>query len=388
MKLTSIFLSTMAAVAHAESPNRGLATLAQKWNLTEPLFAYGSNSFTLDFTVTDFIAQGMTQYSLWKAPDCQEGNESLVNSTAFKSKSTTDDPLFPQLGLFAAVRGDGDVADGGNVFLNMTFDPETISDSDIYTETTNDNQLTAEIRFCVRFGLWTPIELATPVEVNFLETVITLTVDLTDGFEIGSITVEPKDRLIRTANQAYEVVGYECNANQEALSDTERGAPRNQGGVITVCVEPEQVAKDDGLYMRSIDDFTFSRLATEALPSGARQVAIAANAQAANLLTTYDKTDCEGKIVCTFSTILFAQFYTSLGQVDGAGVASMQFGTTPPGVRKLRAGAREAQEDAAGAAEFDLQFDVNVAEVQGSGASTIGALVVSIAALFGAAALL
>ncbi len=53
MKFISIFLTTMAAVAHAESPNRGLATLAQKWNLTEPLFTYDSNSFTLDFTVTD-----------------------------------------------------------------------------------------------------------------------------------------------------------------------------------------------------------------------------------------------------------------------------------------------------------------------------------------------
>jgi ubiquinone/menaquinone biosynthesis C-methylase UbiE len=109
-----------------------------------------------------------------------------------------------------------------------------------------------------------------------------------------------------------------------------------------------------------------------------------------NLLTTYTPTNCAGNLVCTFSTIFFAQFSTSLGEVNGAFVASMQFGTTTPGLCKLRASAREAQADAAGAAKFDLQFDVNIAEVQGqdSGASTIGALCMSIAALSGAAALL
>jgi hypothetical protein len=386
MKLTSIFLATMAAVAHADSPNRGLATLAQKWNLTEPLFTYDSNSFTLDFTVTDYIAQGMTKYSLWKAPDCQEGNQELGTSDAFKSKTTSD-----VVGSvdFASPRGEGDVEAGGTVYLNMTFDPETISSSDIYTESEVDNQMIAVIRFCVRFGLWTPDTQTTPVEVNFLETLITLTVDLTDGFEIGSITVEPKDRLVRTANQAYEVVGYECDATKTRLTEADRILPRNQGEVITVCVEPEQEAKDDGIFMRSVDDFFFSRPGTTALPAGVRQDAIVDNVQAGNLLTTYTASECAGTLVCTFSTILFAQFYTSLGQVNGAGVASMQFGTTTTPARKLRAGAREAQADAAGAAEFDLQFDVNIAEVQDSGASTIGALLfVSIAALVGAAALL
>jgi hypothetical protein len=247
----------------------------------------------------------------------------------------------------------------------------------------------AVVRFCVRFGLWTPTTQTTPVEVNFLETLITLTVDLTDGFEIGSITVEPKNRLVRTANQAYEVIGYECDAAKNRLTELERTAPRNQGEVITVCVEPEQEAKDDGIFMRSVDDFFFSRPGTTALPAGVRQEAIVDNAEAGNLLTTYSPTDCAGTLTCTFSTILFAQFYTSLGEVNGAGVASMQFGTTTPTRRELRAGAREAQADAAGAAEFDLQFEVNIAEVQeGSGASTIGALFMSIAALFGAAALL
>merc|ERR1712137_386520 len=87
-----------------------------------------------------------------------------------------------------------------------------------YTESVINNQQTAEIRFCVRFSLWTP---GAAMEVNFLETLITLTVDLTDGFEIGAITVDPKDRVVRTANQAYEVIGYECSRTLDGNYFTE-----------------------------------------------------------------------------------------------------------------------------------------------------------------------
>jgi ubiquinone/menaquinone biosynthesis C-methylase UbiE len=109
-----------------------------------------------------------------------------------------------------------------------------------------------------------------------------------------------------------------------------------------------------------------------------------------NLLITYTPTNYVGTLIRTFSTILIAQFYTSLGEVNGAFVASMQFGTTTPGLRKLCAGAREAEADATGAAKFDLQFDLNIFEVQGqdSGASTIGVFCMSIIALSGAAAFL
>ena len=57
-------LATTSAVALANDDHRNLATLAQKWNLTEPTFEYESNTFSLTFEVTDFINTGMVDYSL------------------------------------------------------------------------------------------------------------------------------------------------------------------------------------------------------------------------------------------------------------------------------------------------------------------------------------
>jgi hypothetical protein len=211
----------------------------------------------------------------------------------------------------------------------------------------------------------------TPVEVNFLETLLTLFVDLTDGFQIGAIGVAPKDRLVRTANQAYEVNGYECSATSfDRLTDAERTRPRNQGEIIHVCVTPEEEAQTDGIFMRSIDDFAWTRGAD------IRQAAIESNREAGNLLTTYSHTDCEGSLVCKFSTILFAQFYATPGQVNGEGVASMQFGNDKTGNtrRQLRAD-RSLQQEGAGAAEFELVFDVNQAAARtqsGAGAFSMG----------------
>jgi len=221
----------------------------------------------------------------------------------------------------------------------------------------------------------------TPVEVNFLETLLTLFVDLTDGFKIGAIEVEPKDRLERTANQAYEVNGYECCATStNRLSPTDRARPRNQGEIIHVCVTPEQEAKDDGIFMRSIDDFAWTRGST------VRQVAVEDNREAGNLLTTYDHLACEGSEVCRFSSILFAQFYATPGTVNGEGVASMQFGTAKTGLtrRQLRATDRklQAEEEGAGAAEFELDFEVNQAEARTqSGAGSLSMGIAAIAAV-------
>ena len=381
--MTLISVSMAATIVSAKQADqqqqRHLATLAEKWNVTEPTFAYDSNTFSLTFAVTDFINSGMAQYSLWTAPDCQsDGGTSLDSSDIW----STPPSLVENAALAAANVFDGTdstqldsaLFNGREATINAAFDPQTISQSDIYTEQVVNDQTVAEIRFCIRFGLWTSSQMvATPVEVNFLETIVTLTVDMTNGFEIGSIEVEPKDRLVSTANQAYEVRGYECSANSfDPLSEAQQQLPRNQGEIIHVCVTPADEAQTDGIFMRSVDDFAFTR------GTDIRQVAVEGNREAGNLLTTYDFAGCEGTLVCRFSTILFAQFYATPGTVTGEGVASMQFGNTKSGQtrrgRQLVRSERDLQEatdgadaDAgagAGAAEFDLTFDVAEAAAQ------------------------
>jgi hypothetical protein len=213
-----------------------------------------------------------------------------------------------------------------------------------------------------------------------------LTVDLNDGFEIGAINVVPKDRLVRTANQAYEVRGYECTGTPnkfDALTDAEKSRPRNQGEIIHVCVTPEEEAKTDGIFMRSVDEFTFTCGDT------IRQSAIEENKAGGNLLTTNTPADCKGAEVCRFSTILFAQFYATPGTVAGQGTASMQFGNSK-GRRQLRADRDLESADSAGAAEFDLNFEIAQAEAQSdSGAGTTSMYTAAtVAALAAVAALL
>ena len=177
-----------------------------------------------------------------------------------------------------------------------------------------------------------------------METLVVLNVDLTDGFSIGSISVAPKQKLTKTANQAYHVEGFQCDANDVQLTPTQIAATRNQGSVIKVCVRPDQTGRNDGIFMRSIDSFSFVRDGTftqDAVVNGA----IASKATL----------DCgPGYAICSFETILFAAFYQSAGTVAGSGVASVQFGGS---ARRLRNGSRDLQAgQAAASSEFNLDF--------------------------------
>ena len=383
MKLASIIFAAMAASIQADDSHRELTSLATKWNISEPEFAYGSLSFTLDFKVTDYVVQGqdMVRWTIYDE-ECKPADGSaevqLIDSSG--SFPSGESAVATAQGLetvnitdstkFGFSHGAGSGVPSESYQIGIKLNPDTISDNtDLYQEFTVQNQLTAQIRFCTRFELWTPTNFynagsgttsvnPTPFEVNFLETLVTLTVDLTDGFEIGSIAVEPKDRVVRTANQAYQVVGFLCNPDNSVSTSTEA---LNQGSVVRVCVEPETEAKNDGIKMRSIDSFSFSR-------DTFTQQAIVGGSEAPNLLTTYDSGACRGSDTCAFETILFANFYSSVGAVNGAGVASMQFGTN----RRLRsAGSRNLQDDVAAAAEFELEFDVNQAAPRASSAAAV-----------------
>jgi hypothetical protein len=388
MKLTSLLFTAMAAYTQADDSQRGLATLAQKWNISDPSFTYESLSFTLAFGVSDYIRRDldMVKYTVWDENcDSAEGVSLWPAAAANGLTSVTDDTAT------SLEMSDNGAPTGGDIMsqdvgITIIIDPGTVSaNSNIYTEDTTVGAVTAEIRFCVRFELHTPNYLSTIVEVNFLETLVTLSVDLSDGFEIGSIAVEPKDRLVRTANQVYRVRGYQCGVGEFELTAAEKAATRVQGSVIKVCVTPDAEAKADGIYMRSIDSFSFNRDPLADTP--VVQVAILNKVEAANLLTTYSNSLCTGKEVCFFSTILFANFYTSEGQVDGSGIASMQFGEDSG--RRLRLGDRNLQDDAAAAAEFELEFGVEALTETPSGAASIGAMLMTgLIALSGVAALM
>ena len=81
-------------------------SLAQKWNLTEPAFAYESLSFALDFDVTDFVTNGMSDYSLWTSPGCQEEGIAIAKGEAGPWTETRLDDIDAQLASLTGANTD------------------------------------------------------------------------------------------------------------------------------------------------------------------------------------------------------------------------------------------------------------------------------------------
>jgi hypothetical protein len=173
MKTSAILFAALTSAVSAQGDQqRLLATLAEKWNLTDPTFAYDANTFNLTFPVTDFIGTGMANFSLWTAPGCQsDGGTSLTRDDVWSSAPR----LVENSALSSGTSQDSGSFTGRNATIVAAFDPQKVSASVIYNDTSVTGQASAEIRFCMRFGLWTTeaMGVTTPVEVNFLETLVT-----------------------------------------------------------------------------------------------------------------------------------------------------------------------------------------------------------------------
>jgi hypothetical protein len=341
--LLLMFTAVDSVQATSADEVRNLATLQEKWNLTANGFAYEELSFSLDYITSDFILDNMMGAEIYDS-QCQEGGV-LIPSTELSFTLVPD----------STAPGAGD--NERNVAVDIVLDPNTISNSATYSEQTLNGEVVATVNFCMRFSLST--NTVTPIEVNFLETIVTLTIDLTDGFSIGTITVQAKDIAVRTASQAYQVEGYQCDLFNEPLSEAELASSRNQGSILRVCVRPDQTARDDGIYMKYIDSFAWQRDYGGVI-GVVIQPAVENREAASNRLTNLYCTS--GDEVCAFESILFAAMFRTPGAITGNGIASMQFGNDPAVSRRnLRQSSRALQEEEPGVvatAEFQLDMEV------------------------------
>lgn len=351
------FLGFLGAVSGAATSQSGAQGLSDLWKITDPVPSIqpSAKKVTFEYTIDSALEKENLGYKVFTDVECKQGEQT---ASAFDTPIAADNGL-SFAGSFTSPKGT----------IVATLKPAGLSvgSSSYYTEDVINGQTRAKIQFCIRFSLFLP---AGNVEVNFQESIIIIFVDLTDGFQVTGIDVAPKERLIRTSTQAYEVTAQLCT-NTPTI-DSVTGGALNQGSVVCVEVFPETAAQTAGLVMRRIDSFVFN--ADIGTSDSVSQDAIT-NAQAADLLTAFDPTACNGATTCTWSTILKAGFYQPLTSSEGAsravtgdGVATMKFGT-----RRLGEDGRELQEeDGAGASEFDLNFDVNpAAPVDESSAATV-----------------
>lgn len=311
-----------------ESPqcyNRRLQDIEERWSISIPEFRYErSLSFYLDFEISEYIS-----------------SEDMISHMVLDSTCTNSyfgAGLLHTRGLRLPVSDRKQ-----NVGVAMWVDPQEISqDEEIYSEAVVNNQVTANVDFCVRFGLHTPP--STPggsIEVNYVEVIVSFTADLTDGFSIGTLSAAPYDRCEVEAQEAFEVEGYFCRDGLEATAITETPVI-NQGDQVKVCVRPVQRALDQGIRMSALKEFTWKLEG-----SGIEQAAIVDYAPAGNYLTNmYCQ---EGYAICHFESLLYATFFQTPGKVIGTGMADLQFGgessivSVSPKVRRKLNGNRRLQ---------------------------------------------
>ena len=339
-----------------------------------------------------------------------------------------DDVLFTKSGDY----GPDSIQDGFESIFNLPLNPQNPATN------IQDRDGQGMMKFCVRSSLGydgsTDQEKTLDEqfdfgykEVNFIESLITIFFDLTAGFEVLEFNVDPKERIETTAQQdTYELEAWLCDPNFETvtqfgdgimdkvfpapIADTflasEPDASKeffNQGALITVCVAPDDAAWLDGIRMNGITSFDWLRndLSTTAsnLPTGEigpiTQKAIEDGSEAGNSLTSYIESNCEnGKPYCTFSSILFADFYISQGVVSGSGSANLQFAA--PGGRRLGAPEEETAvrklQDEAAASPFDVSVPVDLTDegpgaLKTAGGAAYGIVFTSAIALLSAALL-
>jgi hypothetical protein len=203
------------------SLTRGLANLATRWDIQDPDFDFVNRQFMLKWEVSDYIQDHFASYSVSDGFDCKEGSNDITDSI---SNFNDNQVFFQTLGLRpdANTEWDSNPETSGNGFrdfrLFLAIQADTIAQAPIYY--TTGGEYRAKIDFCVRFSLYndSPSTLDA-TEVNFHETLISLNVDLTDGFEVDDINVVNKDRNQETANIACEVTGYECDLQNKPLTN-------------------------------------------------------------------------------------------------------------------------------------------------------------------------
>lgn len=274
--------------------------LALRWKIALGGVSYEGLTFDLHYNVSDYIEKRLVAYSIYDGPGCSASANFITQLSYFKAWVTEDaTPVGGGLGV-------------REITLSTQINATSITQSRVYTESNSE----AQINFCVRLSLYntdTTDPMAT--EINYYETAISLVVDLQDEFAIQSQVVEPKDKGVETASDAFFLEAFVC---------TEKGLPHSvsepfrQGEPVMVCVQPTAQAVEIGFRMRSIERFTFWQ-------GYVSQEAIVAGKVAVNGLT--DLRCDPGVVRCIFETLLTAAFFQGPSTVEGSGFASLQMGS-------------------------------------------------------------
>jgi hypothetical protein len=238
-------------------------------------------------------------------------------------------------------------ADASLAFTNTTSGDELDVELDIIQETISDsvhyqdlNGTAAIIGFCLRVDYNYVDGDGLTESINFYETNVTITVDLTANFTLTEISADrtSADSEAANADLAYPVEAYICLDDNSEVTNPEALA---QGSFLQVCVRIDDSVATENILVEDILTFVVSQPDSTTTNSETITNAVA------DPLT--DKVCLESGI-CNVKTQLQSKFFTDINpgnlRVDGVailafGKASLMPSSAPtvgtPAIRRLRA---------------------------------------------------
>lgn len=195
---------------------------------------------------------------------------------------------------------------------------------------------TASMKMCLRYSLWSPknSDDSDLIEINYIYNILTIYFNLTADFSLCGFqfTIPDEEKkplepgfIVAEAVERHRADVYLCDPDTH-----ERRSPPvdgyGVGDVLSICVEATQALIDDNMYIAGIKNFKWTReYLQNGVPTTADQWAVKDGVPDA--LSTYW---CPwNALLCTFTTMLIADFFTTPGSVSGYGNADVGFGSRP-----------------------------------------------------------
>lgn len=176
----------------------------------------------LRWRVSDFIQDHQAAYYIYDGIECKDGSNDItddVNDWNSNNAYMQNMGLRPDNSTLYDPDSNGEGVRDMRLFLALQ--PTTENAPIFYYE--DADGLKAKIEFCIRFSLFNGEAEAenSPdvLEVNFQETIITFTANMTDGFEIQEVFVEPANRIKKEASIECKIEAYECDRDNIALEN-------------------------------------------------------------------------------------------------------------------------------------------------------------------------
>ncbi len=190
---------------------------------------------------------------------------------------------------------------------------------------------TATMSFCLRYALWTGDEEdSSSIEINYLLNHLTVYLRADGEFVLDAFNVndadpsdDDDDRNEKFETERHILQCFLCHPTTHfPIPPPPNGF--GMGDVVSICSAASQSVIDDNIILKGVDYFLWRRtFVYGGLTRVTEQWAVKDGIP--DPLSTYN---CPpDALLCTFTTMLNAEFFASAGSVEGIGSTTLEFGS-------------------------------------------------------------